>query len=57
MTKQHPPAATPASTATRIALLADWPWSDLSKELRLLFGTNPLVTNRCFVEKRIAHRW
>ena len=57
MTLQHPPAATPASMATRIARLADWSWSDLTKEWRRLFGTDPLVINRRFVEKRIAHRW
>lgn len=57
MTLQHPPAATPASMATRIARLSDWSWSDLTKEWRRLFGTDPLVINRRFVEKRIAHRW
>ena len=56
MTQQHP-AATPASMATRIARLSDWSWSDLTKEWRRLFGTDPLVINRRFVEKRIAHRW
>lgn len=57
MTQQTPPAATAASMATRIARLADWSWPDLSKEWRRLFGTDPLVINRRFVEKRIAHRW
>lgn len=57
MTLQHPPAATPASMATRIARLSDWSWSDLTKEWRRLFGTDPLVINRRFVEKCIAHRW
>lgn len=57
MTLQHPPAATPASMATRIARLSDWSWSDLTKEWRRVFGTDPMVINRRFVEKRIAHRW
>ena len=43
--------------ATRIARLTDWSWPDLTKEWRRLFGTDPLVINRRFVEKRIAHRW
>lgn len=56
MTQQHP-AAAPTSMATRIARLTDWSWPDLTKEWRRLFGTDPLVINRRFVEKRIAHRW
>ena len=56
MTQQHP-ATTSASMATRIARLTDWSWPDLTKEWRRLFGTDPLVINRRFVEKRIAHRW
>ena len=57
MTKKHPPAATPASMATRIARLTDWSWSDLTKEWHRLFSGNPPVANRRFVEKRIAYRW
>ena len=57
MTQQHPPTASPASMATRIARLSDWSWPDLTKEWRRLFGTDPLVINRRFVEKRIAYRW
>jgi hypothetical protein len=57
MTKQSSPAATPASIATRIARLADWSWPDLTKEWHRLFGGNPPVANRRFVEKRIAYRW
>ena len=57
MTQQSPPTAAAASMATRIARLTDWSWPDLTKEWRRLFGTDPLVINRRFVEKRIAHRW
>lgn len=57
MTKQSSPAATRASLTARIAHLADWPWSDIKKEWHRLFGGDPLVANRRFVEKRIAHRW
>ncbi len=57
MTQQHPPAATPASMATRIARLTDWSWSDLTKEWHRLFAGNPPVANRRFAEKRIAYRW
>ena len=57
MTQQSPPAAAPASMAARIARLADWSWSDLAKEWQRLFGVDPSVANRRFVEKRIAHRW
>ena len=55
---QHPPlAVTHASTAARIAHLADWSWSDIKNEWHRLFGGDPPVANRRFVEKRIAHRW
>lgn len=55
---QHPPlAATPASMAARIAHLADSSWSDIKKEWHRLFGGDPPIANRRFVEKRIAHRW
>jgi Protein of unknown function (DUF2924) len=57
MTKQSPPAAAPASLAARIAHLADWSWPDIKKEWHRLFGGEPPVANRRFVEKRIAHRW
>ncbi len=57
MTKQHLPAASPASMAARIANLADWSWPDIKKEWHRLFGGDPPVANRRFVEKRIAHRW
>jgi hypothetical protein len=43
--------------AARIAGLGSWSWPDLTKEWRRLYGTNPLVINRRFVEKRIAYRW
>jgi Protein of unknown function (DUF2924) len=57
MTQQSPPAATPASMAARIAHLADWSWPDIKKEWHRLFGGDPPVANRRFVEKRIAYRW
>ena len=57
MTQDSLPAATVASMAARIAHLADWSWPDLTKEWHRLFGSDPLVVNRRFVEKRIAHRW
>ena len=57
MTQDSSPTATTASMAARIAQLADWSWSDLAKEWHRLFGADPPVSNRRFVEKRIAHRW
>lgn len=57
MTQDSSTAATAASMAARIARLADWSWSDLSKEWHRLYGNDPPVANRRFVEKRIAHRW
>jgi hypothetical protein len=57
MTQQSPPAAAPASMAARIAHLADWSWPDIKKEWHRLFGGDPPIANRRFVEKRIAHRW
>ena len=57
MTQQPPLAVTHASTAARIAHLADWSWSDIKNEWHRLFGGDPPVANRRFVEKRIAHRW
>ena len=57
MTKQHLPAATPTSLAARIAHLADWSWPDIKKEWHRLFGDDPPVANRRFVEKRIAYCW
>ena len=57
MTKQSPPAAAAVSIAARIAHLADWSWPDIKKEWHRLFGGNPPVANRRFVEKRITHRW
>lgn len=57
MTQQSPPAAAPASMATRIAHLADWSWPDIKKEWHRLFGGDPPIANRRFVEKRIAYRW
>ncbi len=57
MTKQNLPAATPTSMAARIAHLADWSWPDIKQEWHRLFGSDPPVANRRFVEKRIAHRW
>jgi hypothetical protein len=57
MTKQSSPAAAAASMAARIAHLADWSWSDIKKEWHRLFGGDPPIANRRFVEKRIAHRW
>ncbi len=55
MTQLTPPAA--ASMAARIADLADWSWPDIKKEWQRLFGGDPPVANRRFVEKRIAYRW
>ena len=43
--------------AARIAHLADWSWPDLKKEWQCLFGGEPAIANRRFVEKRIAYRW
>lgn len=57
MTQQSPPAATAASMAARISHLAEWSWPDIKKEWHRLFGGEPAVANRRFVEKRIAHRW
>jgi hypothetical protein len=57
MTQPIPTAATTASMAARIADLANWSWSNLTKEWRRLFGSDPPVANRRFVEKRIAYRW
>ena len=57
MTQQTTHAAAPVSMAARIARLPDWSWSDLAKEWHRLFGVDPSVANRRFVEKRIAHRW
>jgi hypothetical protein len=57
MTQQSPPAAAPASMAARIAHLADWSWPAIMKEWHRLFGGDPLIANRRFVEKRIAYRW
>jgi hypothetical protein len=57
MTQQSLPAATAASMAARIAHLADWSWPDIKKEWHRLFGGDPPIANRRFVEKRIAHRW
>mgnify|MGYP001190416957 FL=1 len=57
MTRQTPSTATPSAMAARIAGLSSWSWPDLTKEWRRLYGTDPLVINRRFVEKRIAYRW
>jgi hypothetical protein len=57
MTQPTPSSTVPASMAARIAGLARWSWSDLSSEWRRLYGTEPLVINRRYVEKRIAYRW
>jgi hypothetical protein len=57
MTRQTPSTDTPSAMAARIAGLGSWSWPDLTKEWRRLYGTNPLVINRRFVEKRIAYRW
>lgn len=57
MTQPIPPATTTASMAARIADLTNWSWSDLTQEWRRLFGSDPAVANRRFVEKRIAYRW
>lgn len=57
MTQQSPLSTSATSMAVRIAGLANWSWPDLTKEWRRLFGTDPLVINRRFVGKRIAHRW
>lgn len=57
MTRISPSPDTPSSMATRIAGLSTWSWQQLTQEWRRLYGTDPLVINRRFVEKRIAHRW
>ena len=57
MTQQPPSAAAPTSMAARIAHLSDWSWPDIKKEWLRLFGNEPLIANRRFVEKRIAYRW
>ena len=57
MTKHSPPAVASASMAARIADLADWSWPDIKKEWHRLFGSDPPIANRRFVEKRIAYRW
>ncbi|MBX3712993.1 MAG: DUF2924 domain-containing protein [Lysobacter sp.] len=57
MTQSIPTAAATASMAARIDDLANWSWSNLTKEWRRLFGSDPHVANRRFVEKRIAYRW
>jgi Protein of unknown function (DUF2924) len=57
MTQQSPPAAAAVSIAARIAHLADWSWPDIKKEWHRLFGGEPPVANRRFVEKRIVYRW
>jgi hypothetical protein len=57
MTQDSSPAAATASMTARIAGLAAWSWSDLAKEWHRLFGVAPPVSNRRFVEKRIAYRW
>jgi hypothetical protein len=57
MTRQTPSKDTPSAMAARIASLSSWSWSELTKEWRRLYGTDPLVINRRFVEKRIAYRW
>jgi Protein of unknown function (DUF2924) len=57
MTQKSPPTAAPTSMAGRIAHLADWSWSDIKKEWHRLFGSDPPVANRRFIEKRIANRW
>jgi hypothetical protein len=57
MTQQSPPADVSALMAARIAQLADWSWPDIKKEWHRLFGSDPPIANRRFVEKRIAYRW
>jgi len=57
MTQQSPLAAAAVSIAARIAHLADWSWPDIKKEWHRLFGGEPPVANRRFVEKRIVYRW
>lgn len=57
MTQQIPFTTAPGSISARIASLADWSWSDIKKEWHRLYGSEPPVANRRFVEKRIAYRW
>lgn len=57
MTRTLSPSATLSPMASRIAGLSTWTWPQLTQEWRRLYGTDPLVINRRFVEKRIAYRW
>jgi hypothetical protein len=52
-----PDASTAASLAARIAHLPQLSWADLKAEWKHLFGQEPTITNRRFVEKRVAYRW
>lgn len=57
MTRASSSSTAPLLMATRIAELSTWTWPQLTQEWRQLYGTDPLVINRRFVEKRIAYRW
>lgn len=57
MTRASSFPATLSPMAARIAGLSAWTWPQLTQEWRRLYGTDPLVINRRFVEKRIAYRW
>ncbi len=57
MTQESSPTPTATSVAARIARLANWSWPDIKREWYRLFGGEPPIANRRFVEKRIAYRW
>lgn len=57
MTQSIPTAAATASMSARIDDLANWSWPDIKKEWHRLYGDDPPIANRRFVEKRIAYRW
>lgn len=56
MTRASSSPTAPSPMAARIAGLSAWTWPQLTQEWRRLYGTDPLVINRRFVEKRIAYR-
>lgn len=55
--KQTAVPATSPSLAARIAQLPELSWAELKAEWKRLFGQEPTIANRRFVEKRLAYRW
>ena len=49
--------ASPQSLAARIAGLPGLSWADLKAEWKHLYGQEPTIVNRRYVEKRGAYRW